>query len=73
MRDHGNTIAVIEHTLHVLKTAAWIIDLGPAGGDKGAETIARGPPEQVAMVGRSYTGHYLRPILDIVDSQKESA
>jgi excinuclease ABC subunit A len=73
LRDHGNTIAVIEHNLHVIKTADWIIDLGPEGGDKGGEIIASGPPEQVAMVERSYTGHYLRPILDLVDSQKESA
>ncbi|MDH3764033.1 MAG: excinuclease ABC subunit UvrA, partial [Gammaproteobacteria bacterium] len=73
LRDHGNTIAVIEHNLHVIKTADWIIDLGPEGGDKGGEIIASGPPEQVAMVDRSYTGHYLRPILDLVDSQKESA
>jgi excinuclease ABC subunit A len=73
LRDHGNTIAVIEHNLHVIKTADWIIDLGPEGGDKGGEIIASGPPEQVAMVERSYTGHYLRPILDLVNSQKESA
>jgi excinuclease ABC subunit A len=73
LRDHGNTIAVIEHNLHVIKTADWIIDLGPEGGDKGGEIIASGTPEQVAMVERSYTGHYLRPILGIADSQKESA
>jgi excinuclease ABC subunit A len=73
LRDHGNTIAVIEHNLHVIKTADWIIDLGPEGGDKGGEIIASGPPEQVAMVERSYTGHYLRPILDIAEPQKESA
>lgn len=73
LRDHGNTIAVIEHNLHVVKTADWIIDLGPEGGDKGGEIIASGTPEQVALVERSYTGHYLRPILDIVDPQKESA
>ncbi len=73
LRDHGNTIAVIEHNMHVIKTADWIIDLGPEGGDKGGEIIASGPPEQVAMVERSYTGHYLRPILDLAGRQKESA
>ncbi len=73
LRDHGNTIAVIEHNLHVIKTADWIIDLGPEGGDKGGEIIASGPPEEVAMVERSYTGHYLRPILDVALPHKESA
>ncbi len=73
LRDHGNTIAVIEHNLHVIKTADWIIDLGPEGGDKGGEIIASGPPEQVALVDRSYTGQYLRPIFDLTTPQKESA
>ena len=73
LRDHGNTIAVIEHNLHVIKTADWIIDLGPEGGDKGGEIIAAGTPEQVATVKRSYTGQYLKPILQPVQSHKESA
>ncbi|MDH3858805.1 MAG: excinuclease ABC subunit UvrA, partial [Gammaproteobacteria bacterium] len=73
LRDHGNTIVVIEHNLHVIKTADWIIDLGPEGGDKGGEIIAAGSPEQVAMVDRSYTGQYLKSILTSIDSQKESA
>jgi excinuclease ABC subunit A len=73
LRDHGNTIAVIEHNLHVIKTADWIIDLGPEGGDKGGEIIAAGPPEQVAMVERSYTGQYLKPILGSLEAHKESA
>ncbi len=73
LRDHGNTIVVIEHNLHVIKTADWIIDLGPEGGGKGGEIIATGSPEQVAMVERSYTGQYLKPILTNIDSQKESA
>jgi excinuclease ABC subunit A len=73
LRDHGNTIAVIEHNLHVIKTADWIIDLGPEGGDKGGEIIASGPPEQVAMVERSYTGQYLKSILHSIEPQKESA
>ena len=63
LRDHGNTIAVIEHNLHVIKTADWIIDLGPEGGDKGGEIIATGTPEQVAEVKQSYTGQYLKTIL----------
>ncbi len=63
LRDHGNSIVVIEHNLHVIKTADWIIDLGPEGGDKGGEIIASGTPEQVAKVKRSYTGQYLRPML----------
>lgn len=65
LRDHGNTIVVIEHNLHVIKTADWIIDLGPEGGDKGGEIIAFGTPEEVAKVKRSYTGHYLAPLLNI--------
>jgi excinuclease ABC subunit A len=63
LRDHGNTIVVIEHNLHVIKTADWVVDLGPEGGDKGGEIIATGTPEQVAKVKRSYTGQYLRPML----------
>jgi excinuclease ABC subunit A len=63
LRDHGNTIVVIEHNMHVIKTADWIIDLGPEGGGKGGEIIATGTPEQVAKVKRSYTGHYLKEIL----------
>ncbi|MCP3687329.1 MAG: excinuclease ABC subunit UvrA [Gammaproteobacteria bacterium] len=63
LRDHGNSIVVIEHNLHVIKTADWIIDLGPEGGDKGGKIIASGTPEQVARIKRSYTGQYLRPLL----------
>jgi excinuclease ABC subunit A len=64
LRDHGNTIVVIEHNMHVIKTADWIIDLGPEGGDKGGEIIATGTPEQVTKVARSYTGHYLKAMLE---------
>ena len=64
LRDHGNTIAVIEHNMHVIKTADWVIDLGPEGGDKGGEIIATGTPEQVAKVKRSYTGQYLKTMLE---------
>jgi excinuclease ABC subunit A len=59
LRDHGNTIVVIEHNLDVIKTADWLIDLGPEGGDKGGEIIATGTPEQVAKMSTSYTGIFL--------------
>ena len=57
LRDHGNTVVVIEHNLDVIKTADWIIDLGPEGGAGGGHIIAEGPPEEVAAIRRaSYTG-----------------
>ena len=62
--DHGNTVVVIEHNLDVLKTADWLIDLGPEGGDRGGWLVAEGTPEQVAANPDSYTGQYLRPILE---------
>ncbi|MGB0854691.1 MAG: ATP-binding cassette domain-containing protein, partial [Pikeienuella sp.] len=61
--DTGNTVVVIEHNLDVIKTADWLIDLGPEGGDGGGEIVAKGTPEQVALVERSHTGRYLLPIL----------
>ncbi|UAJ09153.1 excinuclease ABC subunit UvrA [Polymorphobacter megasporae] len=61
--DQGNTVVVIEHNLEVIKTADWVIDLGPDGGDKGGEIVAVGTPEQVAKVERSFTGGYLRGLL----------
>jgi excinuclease ABC subunit A len=61
--EAGNTIVIIEHNLDVIKTADWIIDLGPEGGDRGGEIVATGTPEQVAKVTRSYTGQYLRKML----------
>lgn len=61
--EHGNTVVVIEHNLEVIKTADWIIDLGPEGGDGGGEIVAVGTPEDVARVERSYTGQYLAPVL----------
>jgi len=61
--EQGNTVVVIEHNLEVIKTADWIIDLGPEGGDKGGEIVAEGTPEQVSREPRSYTGHYLAPLL----------
>jgi len=70
LRDHGNTVIVIEHNLDVIKTADWIIDLGPEGGDKGGEIIARGTPEQVAEMAHSYTGQFLAPILERAPEKK---
>ncbi|HTT07983.1 MAG TPA: excinuclease ABC subunit UvrA [Gammaproteobacteria bacterium] len=63
LRDHGNTIIVIEHNLDVIKTADWIIDLGPEGGDGGGEVVATGTPEQIAAHPTSYTGRYLTKTL----------
>ncbi|GAH11136.1 unnamed protein product, partial [marine sediment metagenome] len=63
LRDEGNTIVVIEHNLDVIKTADWVIDLGPEGGDGGGKIIASGTPETVAGVDASYTGAYLKPML----------
>jgi excinuclease ABC subunit A len=62
--DAGNTVLVIEHHLDVIKTADWVIDLGPEGGAGGGEVVAEGPPEQVAMAANSWTGHFLRPVLE---------
>jgi excinuclease ABC subunit A len=64
LRDHGNTVVVIEHNLDVIKTADWIIDLGPEGGAGGGRVIAEGTPEQVAATAASYTGQYLKPALE---------
>ena len=63
LRDHGNTVVVIEHNLDVIKTADWVVDLGPEGGDGGGRIIATGTPEDVALVKGSYTGRYLARFL----------
>ncbi|MGK0374813.1 MAG: excinuclease ABC subunit A [Arenicella sp.] len=63
LRDHGNTVVVIEHNLDVIKTADWVIDLGPEGGNGGGEIVAQGTPEDVAKTKGSYTGHYLASFL----------
>ncbi len=63
LRDHGNTIVVIEHNLDVIKTADWVIDLGPEGGDGGGRIVAAGTPEQVASAPGSFTGEYLKPLV----------
>jgi excinuclease ABC subunit A len=61
--DRGNTVLVIEHSLDVIKTADWVVDLGPEGGARGGEIIATGTPEEVAQVEASHTGRYLRALL----------
>ena len=61
--EAGNTVVIIEHNLDVIKTADYIIDLGPEGGQAGGQVIAKGTPEEVAQVAESYTGHYLKEIL----------
>ncbi|MGR5418863.1 excinuclease ABC subunit UvrA [Vibrio diabolicus] len=63
LRDHGNTVVVIEHNLDVIKTADWIIDLGPEGGQGGGEIIAQGTPEDVSQIEGSHTAHFLKPML----------
>ncbi|MBS1211178.1 MAG: excinuclease subunit, partial [Proteobacteria bacterium] len=63
LRDHGNTIVVIEHNLDVIKTADWLVDLGPEGGEKGGRILVAGTPETVAAHAESYTGQYLRKLL----------
>jgi excinuclease ABC subunit A len=65
LRDHGNTVVVIEHNLDVIKRADWVIDLGPEGGDGGGEVVACGTPEDVARVARSHTGRYLKEMLGV--------
>ncbi len=64
LRDHGNTVVVIEHNLDVVKTADWIIDLGPEGGGGGGQIIAEGTPETIATRGDTHTGRFLKPVLD---------
>lgn len=64
LRDQGNTVVVVEHNLQVIKTADWIVDLGPEGGDQGGHILCCGTPEQVARESKSYTGRYLKPLLN---------
>jgi len=74
LRDHGNTVVVIEHNLDVIKTADWLIDLGPAGGDGGGRIIATGTPEDVAKTADSHTGHYLAKLFGAgAKSKRKSA
>ncbi len=62
--DTGNTVVVIEHNLDLIKTADYLVDLGPEGGDRGGYVVARGTPEEVARVEASYTGQYLKKMLE---------
>jgi excinuclease ABC subunit A len=71
LRDAGNTVVVIEHNMDVIKTADWVIDLGPEGGDGGGRIVAQGTPEAVARNGASHTGRYLKQVLDL--SKKQAA
>jgi excinuclease ABC subunit A len=68
----GNTVLVIEHNLDVIKTADWVIDLGPAGGPDGGLLVAQGTPEEVSLVEDSYTGRFLRPLLGEADADSGS-
>ena len=63
LKDQGNTIVVIEHNLDVVKTADWIIDLGPEGGSDGGNIVASGTPEEIAKVNQSFTGQFLKKML----------
>ena len=63
LRDEGNTVVVIEHNLDVIKTADWVIDLGPEGGEGGGEIVASGTPEEIAACPASWTGRFLAPRL----------
>ena len=71
--DQGNSVIVIEHNLEVIKTADWVIDLGPEGGDGGGEVIAEGPPEAIVKVKKSYTGKFLAEVLTRRPLKKEKA
>jgi excinuclease ABC subunit A len=63
LRDAGNTIVVIEHNLDVIKTADWVVDMGPEGGDGGGQVVATGTPEEIAANAASHTGNYLKRLL----------
>jgi excinuclease ABC subunit A len=71
--EAGNTVVVIEHNLEVIKTADWIIDLGPEGGDKGGRLVASGTPEDIAGEPASYTGQYLLPYVGAANRRKARA
>ncbi len=71
LTDTGNTVVVIEHNLEVIKTADWVIDLGPEGGDGGGEIVAQGTPEDIVKAKRSYTGEFLKPVLARAEKPKK--
>ena len=68
--DHGNTVVVIEHNLEVIKTADWVLDLGPEGGEGGGRIVAEGTPEAIAANPASHTGRFLRPLLPVAKLRK---
>ena len=70
--DRGNTVLVIEHNLDVIKTADWIVDLGPEGGTRGGTIVAAGTPEDVAQIEASYTGRYLRPLFEKAPKKRKA-
>ena len=72
LRDKGNTIIVIEHNLDVIKTADWVIDLGPEGGDGGGTIVAAGTPEDISHNKASFTGKYLAPLLEGINQQQRA-
>ena len=69
--DQGNTVVVIEHNLDVVKTADWVVDFGPEGGDGGGEIVAVGTPEQVAANTKSWTGRYLAELLERHEARRK--
>src|SRR5690606_4536170 len=69
--DAGNTVVVIEHNLEVIKTADWVLDLGPKGGDGGGEIVAAGPPETICREERSFTGQFLQQLLQRRGAEEE--
>ena len=71
--EGGNTVLVIEHNLDVIKTADYVIDLGPEGGEEGGRVVAAGTPEEIAACRASYTGRYLKPLLDRRINRKTKA
>ena len=68
--DQGNTVVVIEHNLEVIKTADWVLDLGPGGGEGGGRIVAEGTPEMVAAAPESHTGRFLKPMLPTAREKK---
>ena len=72
LRDEGNTLVVIEHNLDVIKTADWVIDLGPEGGDKGGTLLCTGTPEDVAKNKKSFTGSYLKDLFASAKTRKRA-
>jgi excinuclease ABC subunit A len=70
LRDRGNTIVIIEHNLDVIKTADWVVDLGPEGGSGGGQIIAEGTPEEIIKVKQSHTGKFLKPLLNLSETKK---